>query len=279
MRGALLAAAIALLGAAAHAGDAPPRQQTAAPDYPWVRDKALIDGTIAEVSKNGILSVGPHAADLEQALAGAAHAFERAAAGDGDTTFVLTDGPTDTLMALAGATMDASRKKTGKTIAVANPYPAIAFYLATYYDESGKPSDALRVLDAALVLPDADFMVHRVDLLIERGAALAGLKRWADSLASYDAALKVDGTAPSVRAYVHRGRGFALTELGRLAEAEAAYRESLKLVADNPRALHELEYIEKLRHGGPPAPATLAPLQTPPAAPPGPADPALPQKS
>lgn len=44
-----------------------------------------------------------------------------------------------------------------------------------------------------------------------------------------------------------RGMGYALTELGRLDEAEAKYRECLRIDPDDSGAQHELEYIRKLR--------------------------------
>jgi tetratricopeptide (TPR) repeat protein len=209
-----LLAAVVAWSWTARAADAPastlsPAQSTPAPpDHPWIKDGQLIRGVVDEVGKNGIMAVQPHAADLEVALAGARHSFEVAAAGDGDTTYALTDGPTDTLMALMGGTMNKDKKRT---VAEPNPYPPICFYLASYYDEVGKPEDALRVLDLGLSLPGADLNAHRGDLLIERGAALASLKRWEDSLGSYYEAIKINDAAPSVRAYMYRGRGFALT--------------------------------------------------------------------
>jgi Flp pilus assembly protein TadD len=56
---------------------------------------------------------------------------------------------------------------------------------------------------------------------------------------------------------MRRGRGFVLTELGRLDEAEAAYRESLKIEPDSERAKNELQYIARLKAGGPSAPYAL----------------------
>ena len=44
-----------------------------------------------------------------------------------------------------------------------------------------------------------------------------------------------------------RGMGYALTELGRLDEAEAKYRECLRIDPDDTGAKHELEYIRQLR--------------------------------
>jgi Flp pilus assembly protein TadD len=60
------------------------------------------------------------------------------------------------------------------------------------------------------------------------------------------------------RAVMLRGRGFALIELGRLDEAEKAYRDSLNSEPNNARALNELTYIGRLRAGGPTAPSALS---------------------
>jgi Flp pilus assembly protein TadD len=62
---------------------------------------------------------------------------------------------------------------------------------------------------------------------------------------------------PEMKARLLRGRGFALTELGRLDDAEEAYRESLVSEPNNPRAAGELNYIARLRTGARPAPGAL----------------------
>jgi Flp pilus assembly protein TadD len=64
------------------------------------------------------------------------------------------------------------------------------------------------------------------------------------------------------RAALYRREGFALTDLGRLSEAEKAYRLSLKFKPDHP-AVHELAYIARLRKGAKPQPDFVAPLHQP----------------
>jgi hypothetical protein len=48
-----------------------------------------------------------------------------------------------------------------------------------------------------------------------------------------------------------RGEGYALVDLNRLDEAEAAYKESLKVDPDHGHALEELKFIESVRRGTP----------------------------
>jgi tetratricopeptide (TPR) repeat protein len=231
----------------------------ASAEHPWEKDQALLESTMAAIKTDGITAVAAHVAELEQALAGAKTTFYI----DG-TTYVLTDGAAEALIAM---TMIASDKsgKSSKGVAVDNPYPGIALCLGSYYDEIGKSDEALRVLDAGLAssaVTGIEAGDHRPILLTERGAAFVALKRWPDALASYDEGLKIDDLDDGIHAHLLRGRGFALTELNRLDEAEAAYNESLKLDPGNERAMHELKYIAQLRAGAPPSPSSgLAPLQ------------------
>ncbi len=53
-------------------------------------------------------------------------------------------------------------------------------------------------------------------------------------------------TAMLTRAW--RGKGFVLTEQGKLDESEALYRKCLALDADDGGAKRELEYIQSLRN-------------------------------
>jgi len=153
-------------------------------------------------------------------------------------------------------------------VAIENPYPLASFFLGTYYNEIGRPQDALRALDAGLALPTAipgsEAGQTRPIMLSERGIALAALKRWPESLASYDRGLTINGLDPVQRAVLLRGRGFALIELGRLDDAEKANRDSLMVEPNNPRALQELTYIQRLRAGGPMAPTGIFTRMPPP---------------
>ena len=212
MKGCCSAALLAcqLLGAlAAQADDA---AQPTASATPWVDDLALINQTTADIQTGGILAVEGHREQLEKALAGAKHSIELAGAAR-PTSYVLTDGPTDTIVALTLATTVKSSGVTN-TVAVQNPYPSISFYLGSYYDEVGKPQDALRVLDEGLTvstLPDLDTGETRAVILLERGAALMALHRWQDVMQNEDRGLKMSDLDNKIKAHFYRGRGYALT--------------------------------------------------------------------
>src|SRR5579872_1557934 len=106
---------------------------------PWVKAAAAAKDTEVDLQKTGVLGVKAHIDDLENALSEGVKIFPPAPAPDGTVT-LLTDGSTETLAATTAAA------ESGKNaVAVANPYPRIGLYLAVYYDEIGKPEDALRV--------------------------------------------------------------------------------------------------------------------------------------
>lgn len=227
-------------------------------NHPWEADQRLIDDASAAVQRSGILALKPKVAELEQALAGAPNAFELAAKGEGDTHYVLVDGTSDMLGALAGATVSGEKVTT---VAVNNPYLMIGFYLGSFYNEIGRHGDAARVLGAALALPENFGLGEtRPMLFVERGVALGQLRRWDEALASYDAGLEL-ADDDTVRAYMLRGRGSILIDLNRLDEAEAAFRDSLKLQPDSVVAQHELEYIARLRKGAAPNSPSITKVQ------------------
>lgn len=251
------------LSVAANADDSAP----SGGPQPWEQSQALLKDVQQAVQAGGIRAIEPRAAEMEKALASAQLTYQV-----GDTTYVLTDGMAEALVAMAMVTSDKSSGPR-KAVAVDNPYPGIALYLGSYYDEIGKPDQGVRVLDAGLSLSaisGIELGESRPMLLTEKGEALVALKRAADALAVFDEGLKIDDLEPHIHAHLYRGRGFALTELGRLDEAEEAYRASLRLEPDNPTALHELAYIAGLRKGGNSTVPALQPLQptsTPPSTP------------
>ncbi len=256
MRAALTAAwAVVLFGLSAPGLHAAP----SSPDYPWDKAKVVIDATEADAKTKGFQGLQPHIADMEAVLASANEAYRATVPASGPV-YVLVDGQQETLAALVVA---AGNKKgpARDTRAVENPYIRASFYLGTYYNEIGKPLDALRVLDAGLALPQpaAGMAVgdHLPVIISERGGALVKLKRLADALADYDMGLKLVGLQDRPRALLLRDKGFALTEMGRLDDAEKSYRDSLAVDPNNPTAARELAYIAKLRAGGAPTGAQL----------------------
>ncbi len=226
---------------------------------PWIADTALARNVMSEVGAQGILSVKPHLADLEAALARAKSSSDAANA-KRPTSYVLTDGAGQAIVGMTLASAGGDKSVT-ESVAIPNPYPQIGLLLGSYYNETGQSTDALRALDAAIasdsILGIAGDMGP--DLQGERAIALIGLKRLDDALAAYDDALKEnDLPAPTLR-----GRGYVLTELGRLAEAEQAYKDSLVAEPNNPSALHELQYLAKLRAGAAATQGGIKPLQPP----------------
>jgi len=211
---------------------------------PWSKADHALNATLADLKSGGIRALRPHLDDLEEALANADKSFAVPEKGD---VIVLADGPADVLMAMAGASQAYPGRKV---VAVADPYPAIAFYLGSYYNEIHRPDQALRVLDRQRALEPNSLSVMRPHLVSERAIALSGLKRLPEALAVYEEGLKLGGLSDKDKARMLRGRGFILTDMERLDEAEAAYNESLKVEPDNQIAKQELDYIRRLRLGG-----------------------------
>ncbi len=220
----------------------------------WIKAQAVLQAAEKDLQTGGIMSLAAHAADLEQSLAGAQQAMADAA----QSCVVLTDGPSDTLLSLVVATMPDKNAGTSckQTQAVPNPYPTSTLFLGSFYDEVGKPEDALRVLDAGLAI-SSDFSAMKPELISERGAALQLMKRWTDALANYDNGLTIPSLEPEDHARLLRGRGNCLTELGRLDDAEKTYRESQNYDPNNEIARNELEYIARLRAGATPTPSQI----------------------
>lgn len=221
----------------------------------WETDGALTVKVVTQVRAAGIGAVKPHVKAMESALKAARALFAKPII-DAGTTVVLTDGKIETAAALVAA----ASGKSGDVVAMANPYPTLGILLGSYYVETGKFRDAVRVLDAALALsplPKQRLGQTVPDLLNERGIAFGRLNQWKEALATYDTALKIKQMDNTIRAMLHRGRGFTLIEMGRLDEAEAAYKKSLTLDRGNKIALNELKYIEGLRAGRQPTGSTL----------------------
>ncbi|HVN00179.1 MAG TPA: tetratricopeptide repeat protein [Caulobacteraceae bacterium] len=208
-------------------------------------DADAVLAAVADIDKGGLLSVKDHEDALRSALANMPKPFVREQR-IGDEIRYRGDSLDD---CLRYAVSSAPRRGSRSFVCLGNPYPAAAFYLGSYYNEVGQPDRALEVLDLGrLAGPDSPVVAS------ERDAALMALHRWDDALAGANQALAVADLASGDRARLLRNRGYALTELKRLDEAEQAYRDSLALEPDNALAHNELDYIAKLKAGGPTAP-------------------------
>jgi tetratricopeptide (TPR) repeat protein len=250
---AFLFAGLLSLGAAA-AADTPP----------WVADQTLANDTYADFHASGIQAIANRRDALEAALARARASYE-AAGSSRPTRFILTDGDGQAMLGMLVAGAVDKNGPAVKTVAVSNPYPKIGMILGSYYNEVHQPEDALRVLDAGIAADKLLIIPGDAAPILEgeRALTLDKLKRFDDALAGIDDAVKQPGLAPPVKAHLLRIRGFTLTEMSRLDDAEKAYNDSLALEPGNPTALGELQYIAKLRGGAPAAPGALKPLDQP----------------
>ncbi len=234
----LLAAAMAVgltltlpTAAAAQAGPSADAYLTA--DAAEAADAAKLAKIFEAFAKDGPGAIERHSRELEQILNRAPERYP----------LVETRGG----LVIVRTQVEQLKIPTGAKVSERdNVYPLAAQFLAYLANERGDPDKAIAYLDRAL-----GFQPGSQGLLGEKGAALTLKKDWAGALAAYETALTSEPAIHALmRAKLLRGRGFALIELHRLDEAEAAYEQSLKLEPGHGGALHELNYIRGLRQGG-----------------------------
>jgi len=131
-----------------------------------------------------------------------------------------------------------------REVAWVGPSYSRAFQLLAYLAVEDRDLDrAAGLLDRGIALePRAELQTERALVYGHQGQldkALALYVQVSESAESDDAA----------KARAWRGRGSVLTDMGKLDDAEAAYRKSLEIEPDQKLALSELEYIQKLRAG------------------------------
>lgn len=232
---AALAAAGALAGAAA-AEPVQTRQE--------IEDAAAVKAIQDELKTPTDLA--PDLAKLQTVLSHAPARFPRIEAHD-DVVIVRASGRSDFEALTAAVRKGPEPQRSLPLEPRFNTYAMASLLIGSYYVETRAPKAALEALEVGLALqPDNPV------LLTEKGSALTLLGgRYPEELAMYDAWLASGGVASDRdRARIQRARGFALTELGRLDEAERAYLESLELDPTHAGARHELAYISELRLGG-----------------------------
>lgn len=242
----ILAALISLVMHAASAAE----PETATPQTPvWVEAQAHLNAAIQDVSVSGIHAVAKYVPQLQETLKTGVPVMRYNDLGNGHIV-VLADGTMQALLSLAPP--DDAAPVKGTVSVIPTPYLMISLLLGSYYNEIGKSSDALDVLNLGIGLSDIKGMGvgdHDSKLLSEKSVALNALKRFDESLANNDIALALQSLRDSDRALLLRGRGYVLTELGRLDEAEKAYQRSLICEPGNALARNELTYIAQLRAG------------------------------
>lgn len=140
-----------------------------------------------------------------------------------------------------------------------NAYPRAHYYMGFLCVKRKQFERAVQFLDKGMALEPTN-----PKFKFEKAQALLHCGRKAESLALYD---EVNAIGPHVSArdlaIAQRGRGFALIEMGRLDEAEAAFHASLEIEPGNKVALHELAYIDHLRLDGAPKPPEMVATTSP----------------
>jgi tetratricopeptide (TPR) repeat protein len=210
----------------------------------------------ADFQQRGFAGLSRHIGALKKALDGAPAkypAVEQVSEG----RWVVRASDFNDGMLLSIMASAAAKDKGGSKAVVeqtANVYPSIALMLGSDAVERKQYTEALGYLERGLALQP-----QHASLLIEKTAALVGLRRLPEAMAVADAALASDDLLLTTHAApFHRRRGFVLVEMGRLDEAQKAYEESLKLEPDNATAKGELTYIRGLKAGAAPTQGYLS---------------------
>ncbi|MFZ5669034.1 MAG: hypothetical protein ACOY4K_06045 [Pseudomonadota bacterium] len=240
----------------------------AALDAREAEDQKVVDRALAAMGRRGARALADFEDDLAAVMARAPETYPQVEVRP-NLVIVRSEDPGESLgllMMVAAASAKEPAMAGKSAVSRRNTYITAAFLLGFRAVDRRAPQEALEWLDRGLALQP-----NEPRLTAEKAAALTLLRRWADTPAMCDAALDANPfMGKTTRALLLRNKGFALIELGRLDEAEAAYVESRTYEPDSPVAAQELDYIRRLRAGGPPAPPALLPS---PDAAPAPAEP------
>lgn len=166
----------------------------------------------------------------------------------GDSIIVYSDELSDVLT--VSAMIQGHEKQFGASKVEQHevlPYPLLAFVVGWTYFENENFQSAHDAYAKGL-LNDPNYN----SLIMEDTLALAALHRSPEALGQLDAYLVRNPDLPDeMKANALRKRGYVLVELERWDEAEAAYKESLKLEPDDETVQGELEYIAQNRPSKP----------------------------
>ncbi len=233
----------------------PPIPDASALDPQEAKDSALVDSAMATAGKSGIVAIADSIPALQQVLERAPRDYGRTDEKDGEIRY-RARGLADFLLFSTASEALVKGHATGarKVVWVEDIYPIAGLLVGVYFNEIGQSDMALPALQTALALePDNS------QLVTETGMALIKLGRGPEALPLYDKTLALDILAlPDLdRARVLRAKGFVLTDMNRLDEAEQAYKDSLKLQPDHAGAKSELAYIVHLRAGGAAGPTVM----------------------
>lgn len=158
-------------------------------------------------------------------------------------------GMTETLIYMATAGVAQEKRKSQTSVIALDGTWTDALVLKAYaLSELRRPDDAKTVLQQAIALSP-----NYPAPWIELGSVYQSAKDWPAAMDAYQHAedatdFMEDGQTKNEnlgRAF--RGKGFVLTELGKLDESEALYKRCLKLNPDDGMAKQELAYIADLR--------------------------------
>jgi tetratricopeptide (TPR) repeat protein len=218
-------------------------------------DHTIVETVMRDAGSQGYGVIAAHQAELEAILAHAPAAFHET---EDHGARIYVRG-VDGAACLEGILAQVSQREAAHlpardVICVDNPYPLAALLLGSYYNEIGQSTRAQTMLDRGLVWAPGN-----PALTAEKGAAQIARRLWAQALQTFSDGLANGAKTlkPEETGRLLRGRGFALTELGRFDEAEQAYRRSLEVDPNHGHATEELAYIARVKAGGRPTAAVL----------------------
>lgn len=167
----------------------------------------------------------------------------------GDTIYIYSDDIVQLLTMTAHVTGTPELSKVSVVQRAALPYGTLGYIVGWLYYEKKDFGAAHRAFAKGMLnIPD-DYV-----LVAEDSLTLAHMHRSREALELLDKFLAGHpDLADDEKAALQRKRGYVLIELDRNDEAEAAYKESLRLEPGNKTAQGELDYIAQQRKASKPA--------------------------